>query len=81
MMTVAFADIVRRWAKNTPAAPVFSYQGRTVTWSEHDERANERRAAACRGRFQLWEVCRVVVQSALLSALGIQPQMVSNLNA
>jgi long-chain acyl-CoA synthetase len=39
-MTVAIADIVRRWAKDTPTAPMLSYQGSTITWSEHDERTN-----------------------------------------
>src|SRR5205085_11020323 len=40
-VTVAnIVDIVRRGAKERPAAPMLSYQGGTISWAEHDERTN-----------------------------------------
>ena len=39
-MSVTIVDIVRRWSRQTPSAPVFIYQGDTITWAEHDERTS-----------------------------------------
>jgi long-chain acyl-CoA synthetase len=39
-MTVRIADILRRWAKDKPNAPMFSYQDTTITWGEHDQRTS-----------------------------------------